>query len=82
MAEQKHVGFKGTAKFVGWMIALVVIIFEFLCNWIPHTDSITPAMVSKVLIIAATAGIGVPAILYIADVLWSLADKVKEKLFS
>jgi hypothetical protein len=62
------------------MIGIVVIIFEFLVNWIP-ASSISSDMISKVLIIAATTGIGVPAILYVADILWSLADKVKEKLF-
>ena len=81
MAEEKHIGFKGTAKFVGWMIGLVVIIFDFLVNWIP-AKTIGAAMIAKILIIAATAGLGVPAIFYIADAFWSLADKVKEKIFA
>jgi len=81
MAEEKHVGFKGTAKFVGWMIGLVVIIFDFIYNWIP-AETITTAMITKILMIAVTTGIGVPAILYVADILWSFADKVKEKLFA
>ena len=80
MPENKHLGFKGTAKFIGWLIGAVVIIFEFLMNWIP-AETVTPAMVVKVLVIAAVSAVGVPALFYIGDLLWSLADKVKEAIF-
>lgn len=78
--NNKHVGYKGTAKFVGWMIGLVAIIFEFIMNWIPTTE-ITGAMITKVLLIAVVAAIGVPAMFYISDIFWSFADKIKETIF-
>jgi len=49
-------------------------------NWIPAA-TITPEMIVKVLIVAAVTGIGVPAIYYIADILWTLAHKVKELIW-
>lgn len=75
--EKTHVGFKGTWKFFGWIIGLIIILFELLMNWIPAT-AITPAMIVKVLIIAAVTGLGIPAIYYIADIVWALAHKMKE----
>jgi len=74
-----HVGFKGTWKFIGWIIGAIIIIFDLIMNWIPAKE-ITSLMITKVLLIAAVAAIGVPAIFYIADILWTLAHKVKEKL--
>ena len=78
--ETPHVGFKGTWKFIGWMIGAVVIIFDMIMNWIGAT-AITPSMVVKVMTIAAVTGIGIPAIFYIADIIWTLAHKVKETIF-
>jgi len=48
-------------------------------NWIPAV-TITADMITKVLIIAAVCGIGVPAMFFIADIVWTLAHKVKELL--
>jgi len=79
--KTSHAGFKGTMKFTGWLLGIVAIIFEIVMNWIPAT-SITPTMIVKVLVIAAVTGIGVPAMFYIADVLWALANSVKEKIFA
>jgi len=76
----KHVGFKGTWKFFGWLLGAIIIIFEMIMNWIPAA-TITPEMIVKVLIVAAVTGIGVPAIYYIADILWTLAHKVKELIW-
>ena len=78
--ETPHVGFKGTWKFIGWMIGVVIIIFDMIMNWIPAT-TITAEMITKVLIIAAATGIGIPAIFYVADIIWTLAHKVKETIF-
>ena len=75
--EKTHVGFKGTWKFIGWLLGAIIIIFEMIMNWIP-AETITSAMIVKVLLIAAVAFIGVPAMAYIADILWALAHKMKE----
>ena len=78
--ETPHVGFKGTWKFIGWMIGAVIIIFDMIMNWIP-AEIITSEMITKVLVIAAATGIGIPAIFYIADIIWTLANKVKETIY-
>jgi len=79
LAEEVHLGWKATWKFIGWIIGIVIIIFEMIMNWIPAV-TITADMITKVLIIAAVCGIGVPAMFFIADIVWTLAHKVKELL--
>ena len=80
MPEKTHVGFKGTMKFLGWIIGAIIVIFDFIVNWLPAT-AITTTMIAKILTEAAVAAIGVPAVFYIGDILWTLAHKFKELIF-
>ena len=79
--EDIHIGFKGTAKFLGWIIGFIYAIFDILKNWIPAT-TVTMDMVSNLLIGVSVCALGIPAIFYVADIVWTLAHKVKERIFS
>ena len=79
--EDIHIGFKGTAKFLGWMLGFIYAIFVLIKNWIPAA-TITMDMISNLLVGVTTCVLGIPAIFYVGDIIWTLAHKVKERIFS